>query len=178
MFEGLVGGWEVSSWANLSWSWVFSGMTLPSVGHLARLVVLSYTTERKWLSSRANFLISVRYLWMTLFLSEHQARIVTFNLFLKTWKKYKEKGRAKKKEQQEYGLGKSASQTKVPHTLYKGTHKWDNAIPCMSWKSSTYEVWIPFHLIIHYITLKGRPWEHPLLESFSLPNRTFITPLP
>jgi hypothetical protein len=29
----------------------------------------------------------------------------------------------KNKEWQEYGLGKSASQTKVPHTLYKGTHK-------------------------------------------------------
>jgi hypothetical protein len=42
---------------------------------------------------------------------------MTFNLFLKTRKKYK------KKEWQEYGLGKSALQTKVPHTLYKGTHK-------------------------------------------------------
>jgi hypothetical protein len=46
---------------------------------------------------------------MTLSLSGHQARIVAFNLFLKTWKKYKEKGRAKKKEWQEDGLGKSAS---------------------------------------------------------------------
>jgi len=109
MLEGLVGGWEVSSWADLSWSWVFKGVTLPSFSHQARVVVLSYTTERKRVSSWANFLISARYLWMTLSLSEHQARIVTFNLFLKTWKKYKEKGRSKKNEWQEDGLWKSAS---------------------------------------------------------------------
>jgi hypothetical protein len=30
---------------------VFSGMTLPSSGHQARVVALSYTTERKGVSS-------------------------------------------------------------------------------------------------------------------------------
>jgi hypothetical protein len=48
---------------------------------------------------------------------------MAFNLFPKTLKKYKEKARAKKEERQEDGLGKIASQMKVPHTLYKGTHK-------------------------------------------------------
>jgi hypothetical protein len=70
--------------------------------------------ERKGVSSRANLLISARYLWVTLSLSGHHARAVAFNLSLnyeinKEWKND--------------GLGKSALQTKVPHTLYKGTHE-------------------------------------------------------
>ena len=51
MLRGLVGGWEVSSRADLSLSWVFRGMTLPSFGHQARVVALSYIAERKGVSS-------------------------------------------------------------------------------------------------------------------------------
>jgi hypothetical protein len=51
---------------------------------------------------------------MTLSLSGHHARIVAFNLSLKF---------ERNKEWQSYGLGKIALQTKVPHTLYKGTHQ-------------------------------------------------------
>ena len=140
MIKGLVGGWEVSSRAELSWSWVFSNMTLPSFGHQARVVVLSYTTKRKGVSSEAKVLIFARYLWMKLSLSGHQAMPMAFNLFLRTWKKYN------KKEWKEDGRGKSESQMKVPQTLYKGTHKWDTMDPCISWTPCPLST-SPIHLI-------------------------------
>ena len=62
-------------------------MTLPSFGHQARVVALSYTTKRKEVLSRANRLISARYLWVTLSLFGNHTRTVAFNSFPKTWKK-------------------------------------------------------------------------------------------
>jgi hypothetical protein len=70
--------------------------------------------ERKGISSRANLLISTRYLSVTLSLSGHHARKISFNLSPKF---------ERNKEWQNDGLGKIALQTKVPHTLYKGTHE-------------------------------------------------------
>jgi hypothetical protein len=51
---------------------------------------------------------------MTLSLSGHYDKTMAFNSFLK---------RERNKEWQEDELGKSASQTNAPHTLYKATHK-------------------------------------------------------
>jgi hypothetical protein len=48
--------------------------------------------ERKGVSSRANLLISIRYLWVTLPPPGHHARAMTFNLSLCYYeRKYKEK---------------------------------------------------------------------------------------
>jgi hypothetical protein len=41
-------------------------MTLPAVGHHARVVALGGIAKRKGVSSRANLLISVKCLWVTL----------------------------------------------------------------------------------------------------------------
>jgi hypothetical protein len=70
--------------------------------------------ERNEVSSRVILLISTRCLWVTLPLSGHHARAVTFNLSLKL---------RKNKGMEINGLGKSALQMKVPQTLYKGTHE-------------------------------------------------------
>jgi hypothetical protein len=41
-------------------------MTLQTVGHHARVVVLGGIAKRKGVSSRASLLISVKFLWVTL----------------------------------------------------------------------------------------------------------------
>jgi phage protein D len=51
---------------------------------------------------------------VTLSLSRHHARIVAFNSSLKN---------ERSKEWKNNGLGKIASQMKVPHNLYKGTRE-------------------------------------------------------
>ena len=124
MLKRLVEGYKVSSQADLSRPWISSGMKLPSSGHQTRVMAPSCMAARKGVSSRANLLISTRCLWVTLPLSSHHAGAVTFNLSLKLWKN---------KRMTINGLGKSALRTKVPHTLYKGTHEWDTTTPCMSW---------------------------------------------
>jgi hypothetical protein len=71
--------------------------------------------ERKGVSSRANLLISARYLWVTLSLFGHHTRVVALNSFFKNTKETKNGKRM--------GLKKNALQMKVPHTLYKGTQE-------------------------------------------------------
>jgi hypothetical protein len=72
----------VSSQVDLSRPWISSGMTLSLSSHQTKAVTLICMAERKGVSSRANLLISTRYLWVTLQPSSHHAEVVTFNLFL------------------------------------------------------------------------------------------------
>jgi hypothetical protein len=75
--------------------------------------------ERKGVSSQANLLIYTRCLWVTLPSFGHHAGAMTFNISLcYNERKYKER-----KIKAIDGLGKSALRTKIPHTLYKGTHE-------------------------------------------------------
>jgi hypothetical protein len=75
--------------------------------------------EKNGVSSRANLLISIRYLWVTLPPPGHHAREMTFNLSLFYYKRKYEERKIKAND----GLGKRALRIKVPHTLYKGTHE-------------------------------------------------------
>jgi hypothetical protein len=59
--------------------WISSGMTLPLYCHQTREVTLSCMAEIKGVSSRANLLISIRYLWVKFTSPGHHAMIVTFN---------------------------------------------------------------------------------------------------
>jgi hypothetical protein len=81
------------------------------------VVDLSYTTERNGV-------------WGLIMIHPSHFREVFVNDIVVSWTPSQDKWPSTRslkheinKEWQEDGLGKSASQTKVPHTLYKGTHK-------------------------------------------------------
>ena len=75
--------------------------------------------KRKGVSSRANLLISIRHLWVTLPPFGHHASEMTLISPFAIMKENIKKEISKEID----GLGKHALQTKVPHTLYKGTHE-------------------------------------------------------